>query len=56
MTPTREILWNISDIARITMNVLMVLPFAFLAYGLAGGGRFPESLAMAASIVAMHSS
>jgi len=35
MTPTREILWNISDIARVSMNVLMILPFAFIAFGLA---------------------
>jgi Fe-S oxidoreductase/nitrate reductase gamma subunit len=34
MTPTREILWNISDISRLMMNVLMVLPFLFLAFGL----------------------
>ena len=32
---TREILWNIGNFSRIALNVLMVLPFAFIAYGLA---------------------
>jgi len=33
--PTREILWNIGSISRIALLTLMVLPFAFIAFGLA---------------------
>lgn len=32
---TREILWNVGSASRIALNVLMVLPFAFIAFGLA---------------------
>jgi Fe-S oxidoreductase/nitrate reductase gamma subunit len=39
MTPTREILWNIGDIARMTLFVSMVVPFAFIAFGLARRAR-----------------
>ena len=35
MIPTREILWNIGSISRIALLTLMVLPFAFIAFGLA---------------------
>src|SRR5438067_460470 len=34
MEPTRQILWNIGSFARVTMNVLLLVPFGFLAYGL----------------------
>ena len=33
--PTREILWNVDAIGRISIYALMVIPFAYLAYGLA---------------------
>ena len=35
MTPTREILWNVDVLGRISIYALMAIPFAFLAYGLA---------------------
>ena len=35
MIPTREILWNIGSISRIILLASMVLPFVFIAFGLA---------------------
>ncbi len=32
---TREILWNVGSFSRIALNVLMVLPFIAIAFGLA---------------------
>ena len=35
MIPTREILWNIGSISRVILLASMVLPFIFIAFGLA---------------------
>lgn len=35
MTPTREILWNVDSLGRIAIYALLVVPFAFLTFGLA---------------------
>ena len=35
MTPTREILWNINAFGRVAIYALLILPFAFLTFGLA---------------------
>jgi Fe-S oxidoreductase/nitrate reductase gamma subunit len=35
VTPTREILWNVDSLGRIAIYALMVIPFAFLTFGLA---------------------
>lgn len=35
MTPTREILWNIDALGKIAIYALLVIPVAYLAYGLA---------------------
>lgn len=35
MTPTREILWNVHDIGKVIIYILLVLPVGFIAYGLA---------------------
>jgi Fe-S oxidoreductase/nitrate reductase gamma subunit len=35
VNPTREILWNVDILGRISIYALMLIPFAFLAYGLA---------------------
>lgn len=35
MTPTREILWNVDVLGRIAIYALLVIPVAYLAYGLA---------------------
>ncbi|MFW6075135.1 MAG: (Fe-S)-binding protein [Chloroflexota bacterium] len=35
MTPTREILWNVNDAQVLILYFLLIIPFAFLAFGLA---------------------
>ncbi|HEX3724141.1 MAG TPA: respiratory nitrate reductase subunit gamma, partial [Nitrolancea sp.] len=35
MTPTREILWNVGTLGRIAIYALLVIPIAFLTFGLA---------------------
>jgi Fe-S oxidoreductase/nitrate reductase gamma subunit len=35
VTPTREILWNVDSLGRIAIYALLVVPFAFLTFGLA---------------------
>ena len=35
MTPTREILWNIDAVGRVAIYALLIIPFGFLAFGLA---------------------
>ncbi|MEZ4523136.1 MAG: (Fe-S)-binding protein [Thermomicrobiales bacterium] len=35
MTPTREILWNVSDVSVLILYFLMGIPIAFLAFGVA---------------------
>jgi Fe-S oxidoreductase/nitrate reductase gamma subunit len=35
VTPTREILWNINAFGRVAIYALLILPFAFLTFGLA---------------------
>jgi Fe-S oxidoreductase/nitrate reductase gamma subunit len=35
VTPTREILWNVSEFSGAALFLLMVLPFIFIAFGLA---------------------
>jgi Fe-S oxidoreductase/nitrate reductase gamma subunit len=35
VTPTREILWNVNSLGRIAIYAFLVIPFAFLTFGLA---------------------
>ncbi len=39
MTPTREILWNVTDPQVVALYVLMGIPIAFLAFGVARRAR-----------------